>query len=51
MEDTVIRSTNLLSRPASEIFIHLAIKDIATIISLSFRSPAHRFRYSRRWSE
>ena len=35
----MIRSTNLLSRPASEIFIRLAIKDIATIISLSFRYP------------
>jgi len=38
----VIRSANLLSRPASEIFIHLATKDIAIIISLSFRLPIHR---------
>jgi hypothetical protein len=43
----VIRSTNLLSKPASEIFIHLAIKEIATIISLSFRSPTHRFCATR----
>ena len=34
----MIPSMNLLSRPTSEIFIHLAIKDIATIISLNFRS-------------
>ncbi len=34
----MIRSMNLLTRPTSEIFIHLAIKDIATIISLTFRS-------------
>jgi hypothetical protein len=40
----VVRSMNLLSRPTSEIFIHLAIKDIATIISLNFRSPTRRLR-------
>jgi hypothetical protein len=38
----VIRLGNLLSRPASEIFIHLSTKDIAIIVSLSFRLPIHR---------
>jgi hypothetical protein len=39
----VIRSRNFLSRLASDIFIHLAIKEIATIISLNFRSPTPPF--------
>jgi hypothetical protein len=38
----VIRSANLLSKSASEIFIHLSTKDIAIIISLSFRLLIHR---------
>ena len=44
-------SLNLLSMPAWEIPTRLARKDIAIIVSLSFRLLRRRLHDSRRWSE
>jgi hypothetical protein len=41
----------LLSMSAWKISIRFAIKDIATVVSLSLRSSTHRLGYALRWSE